>query len=108
MADAYARASGKVGVCTATSGPGATNLITGLATAHMDSVPIVAISAQVKTDVIGSDAFRKRMPRESRAPSPTQLFSERCPRFSADDPRSFLYRHQRPSGPVLVDVLRMF
>lgn len=59
MADAYARASGKVGVCTATSGPGATNLTTGLATAHMDSVPIVAITGQVRSDVIGSDAFQE-------------------------------------------------
>ena len=59
MADGYARATGRVGVCTATSGPGATNLVTGLATAHMDSIPIVAITGQVRTDVIGSDAFQE-------------------------------------------------
>ena len=59
MADGYSRSTGRVGVCTATSGPGATNLITGLATAHMDSIPLVAITGQVRTDAIGSDAFQE-------------------------------------------------
>src|SRR4029077_20130677 len=59
MADGYARASGKPGVCLATSGPGATNLVTGLATAHMDSIPVIAITGQVRTDAIGSDAFQE-------------------------------------------------
>ncbi len=59
MADGYARATGKVGVCIATSGPGATNLVTGLATAMMDSVPIVAITGQVPRAAIGSDAFQE-------------------------------------------------
>lgn len=58
-ADGYARASGKVGVCIATSGPGATNLVTGLATAYMDSVPVVAITGQVHTHLIGNDAFQE-------------------------------------------------
>jgi acetolactate synthase-1/2/3 large subunit len=58
-ADGFARASGKVGVCIATSGPGATNLVTGLATAHMDSSPVVAITGQVATPVIGTDAFQE-------------------------------------------------
>lgn len=58
-ADGYARATGKVGVCIATSGPGATNLVTGIATAYMDSVPMVAITGQVKTNLIGSDAFQE-------------------------------------------------
>ncbi|MFA5069128.1 MAG: biosynthetic-type acetolactate synthase large subunit [Candidatus Omnitrophota bacterium] len=58
-ADGYARATGKVGVCLATSGPGATNLVTGIATAYMDSVPIVALTGQVKTNLIGSDAFQE-------------------------------------------------
>ncbi|MDD4910574.1 MAG: biosynthetic-type acetolactate synthase large subunit [Candidatus Omnitrophica bacterium] len=58
-ADGYARATGKVGVCLATSGPGATNLITGIATAFMDSIPIIAITGQVKTNLIGSDAFQE-------------------------------------------------
>ena len=55
----YARATGKVGVCCATSGPGATNLITGLVDAMMDSIPIVAITGQVSTKLIGSDAFQE-------------------------------------------------
>ena len=58
-ADGYARATGKVGVCFATSGPGATNLVTGIAAASMDSSPIVAITGQVGTDVIGKDAFQE-------------------------------------------------
>lgn len=59
MADGYARASGKVGVCMATSGPGSTNLVTGIATAHMDSSPIVAITGQVAKPFIGRDAFQE-------------------------------------------------
>src|SRR5882762_1536190 len=59
MADGYARASGKVGVCIATSGPGATNLVTGIATAMLDSIPIVAITGQVGSKVLGSDAFQE-------------------------------------------------
>ena len=58
-ADGYARATGRVGVCMATSGPGATNLVTGIATAHMDSIPMVAITGQVKSSLIGSDAFQE-------------------------------------------------
>jgi len=59
MADAYARASGKTGVILATSGPGACNLVTGLATAMMDSIPMVALTGQVRTDLIGNDAFQE-------------------------------------------------
>src|ERR1700742_3288091 len=59
MADGYARASGRVGVCMATSGPGATNLVTGLATAMLDSVPLVAITGQVSSKVLGTDAFQE-------------------------------------------------
>jgi len=59
MADGYARASGKVGVVVATSGPGACNLVTGLATANMDSIPIVALTGQVRTELIGNDAFQE-------------------------------------------------
>lgn len=58
-ANGYARASGKVGVCVVTSGPGATNLITGIATAYMDSIPIVAITGQVSSDLIGRDVFQE-------------------------------------------------
>ncbi len=59
MADGYARASGKVGVCTSTSGPGATNLLTGIATAYLDSSPVIAITGQVARDYIGKDAFQE-------------------------------------------------
>jgi len=58
-ADGYARATGKAGVCLATSGPGATNLVTGIATAYMDSIAVVAFTGQVKTAMIGSDAFQE-------------------------------------------------
>ncbi|HJL50859.1 MAG TPA: thiamine pyrophosphate-binding protein, partial [Polyangiaceae bacterium LLY-WYZ-15_(1-7)] len=59
MADGYARASGKVGVAVATSGPGATNLVTGIATAMLDSIPLVCITGQVPSFLIGSDAFQE-------------------------------------------------
>ena len=58
-ADGYARATGKVGVCFATSGPGATNLVTGIATAYMDSVPLVAITANVTLPLLGKDSFQE-------------------------------------------------
>ncbi|MCX5706269.1 MAG: thiamine pyrophosphate-binding protein, partial [Candidatus Omnitrophica bacterium] len=58
-ADGYARATGKVGVCLATSGPGATNLTTGIANAYMDYIPMVAITGQVKSFLIGNDAFQE-------------------------------------------------
>src|SRR4051812_32602976 len=59
MADGYARATGKVGVAMATSGPGSTNLVTGIATAMMDSSPIVCITGQVSSSLVGSDAFQE-------------------------------------------------
>ena len=58
-ADGYARATGKTGVCLATSGPGATNLVTGIATAYLDSIPLVAITGQVGTPLLGTDAFQE-------------------------------------------------
>ena len=58
-ADGYARATGKVGVCMATSGPGATNLVTGIATAYMDSIPVVAITANVGVNMLGKDSFQE-------------------------------------------------
>ena len=58
-ADGYARATGKVGVCLATSGPGATNLVTGIATAYMDSVPVVAITCNVGNALLGRDCFQE-------------------------------------------------
>ena len=59
MADGYARASGKVGVAIATSGPGATNLVTGIATAMLDSIPMVCITGNVSSKVLGTDAFQE-------------------------------------------------
>ncbi|MBN1114159.1 MAG: biosynthetic-type acetolactate synthase large subunit [Oligoflexia bacterium] len=59
MADGYARSTGKAGVCLATSGPGATNLVTGIATAFMDSIPLVALTGQIPTSLIGNDAFQE-------------------------------------------------
>ena len=59
MASGYARMSGKVGVCMVTSGPGATNLITGIATAYMDSIPMVAITGQVPSHLLGRDIFQE-------------------------------------------------
>jgi acetolactate synthase-1/2/3 large subunit len=58
-ADGYARSTGKVGVCIATSGPGATNLVTGIATAYMDSIPLVAITGNVTTQLLGKDSFQE-------------------------------------------------
>src|SRR5690554_2219328 len=58
-ADGYARVTGKVGVCLATSGPGATNLVTGIATAYMDSVPVVAITGNVPLSLLGKDSFQE-------------------------------------------------
>ena len=58
-ADGYARATGKTGVCLVTSGPGATNLVTGIATANYDSVPLVCFTGQVPTNLIGNDAFQE-------------------------------------------------
>jgi len=77
-ADAYARATGKPGVCVATSGPGATNLVTGIATAHLDSSPVVAITGQVARPYIGKDAFQEIDITGSPCPSPntTTLCSE--------------------------------
>ena len=59
MASGYSRISGKVGVCMVTSGPGATNLITGIATAYMDSIPMVAITGQVESYLLGRDIFQE-------------------------------------------------
>ena len=70
-ADGYARASGKTGVCIATSGPGATNLVTGIATANMDSVPMVFFTGQVASHLIGRDAFQEADKPASPCPSPS-------------------------------------
>lgn len=105
MADGYARATGEVGVCIATSGPGATNLVTGLATAMMDSSPIVAITGQVPIPAIGSDAFQ-----ETDVTGVTLPVTKH--NYLVTDVRDLAYimkeafhiaRTGRP-GPVLVDV----
>jgi acetolactate synthase-1/2/3 large subunit len=104
-ADGYARATGKVGVCFGTSGPGATNLVTGIATAHMDSIPMVIITGQVPRDAIGSDAFQE-----------TDIYGITLPIVK----HSYVARHARDiswiiaeafyiastgrPGPVLVDI----
>jgi acetolactate synthase-1/2/3 large subunit len=104
-ADAYARATGQVGVCFGTSGPGATNLVTGIATAHMDSVPMVVITGQVPRAAIGTDAFQE-----------TDIFGITLPivkhSWVVRDPRdigrivaeAFLIASTGRPGPVLIDV----
>ena len=79
MADGYARATGRTGVVLVTSGPGATNAITGIATAYMDSVPMVVISAQVPQSLIGSDAFQETdMVGISRPVVKHSFYGQRC------------------------------
>ena len=104
-ADAYARATGQVGVCFGTSGPGATNLVTGIATAHMDSVPMVVITGQVPRAAIGTDAFQE-----------TDIFGITLPivkhSWVVRDPRdiarivaeAFLIAASGRPGPVLIDI----
>lgn len=106
-ADGFARASGKVGVCIATSGPGATNLVTGLATAFLDSVPVVAITGQVNRELIGHDAFQEVDITGITMPITKHNFLVKKPENLAQTLRlAFqLAREGRP-GPVLVDVPR--
>lgn len=107
MADGYARATGEVGVCIATSGPGATNLVTGLATAQMDSIPIVAITGQVPTNLLGTDAFQ-----ESDVIGVTQPVCKH--NYLVTDVNElplilkeafYIAREGRP-GPVLIDICK--
>ncbi len=104
-ADGYARATGKVGVCVATSGPGATNLVTGLATAFMDSTPIVAITGQVARNFIGRDAFQETDVLGVTQPVTKHNFLVRNTDEIADVVHEAfrVARSGRP-GPVLVDV----
>ena len=105
MADGYARASGKVGVCLATSGPGATNLVTGIATAYMDSIPIVALTGQVRTSVIGNDAFQEADTTGVTRPITKHSYLVKDVRDMARTVREAFYiaRTGRP-GPVLIDL----
>ena len=107
MAEGYAKASGKVGVCLATSGPGATNLVTGIADAILDSVPIVAITGQVPTAAIGTDAFQESDIMGITMPIVKHSFQIRdvndIPRIVKE--AFYIARTGRP-GPVLIDVPR--
>ncbi|MEN6356075.1 MAG: biosynthetic-type acetolactate synthase large subunit [Armatimonadota bacterium] len=104
-ADGYARATGKVGVCIATSGPGATNLVTGLATAYMDSIPVLAITGQVKTTALGKDSFQEADITGITLPVTKHNFlvknADDLPRVIAE--AMYIASTGRP-GPVLVDI----
>lgn len=107
MADGYARATGRVGVCIATSGPGATNLITGLATAYMDSTPIVAITGQVPTSLLGRDGFQEADVQGVSLPvtKHNYLITDIKDLPDAIKEAFYIARTGRP-GPVLVDVCK--
>lgn len=106
-ADGYARATGKVGVCIATSGPGATNLITGIATAYMDSVPLVAITGQVVVSLIGRDSFQEADIRGITTPITKHNYLvkdvKELPKVIKE--AFHIARTGRP-GPVLVDIAK--
>jgi len=104
-ADGYARATGKVGVCLATSGPGATNLVTGIATAYMDSIPMVAITGNVGTSLIGRDSFQEVYIAGITMPVTKHNFVVRHVEELADTIRSaFRIAQSGRPGPVLVDI----
>ena len=104
-ADGFARASGKVGVCLATSGPGATNLVTGIATAYMDSSPIVAITGQVPTHLIGNDAFQEADIIGITMPITKHSFQPKNPDLIPSMLKSsFEIAASGRPGPVLIDV----
>lgn len=106
-ADGYARATGKVGVCLATSGPGATNLVTGIATAYMDSVPVVAITANVGKPLLGRDSFQEVDIAGIVMPITKHSYIVKDINSLADTLRKAFYiaKSGRP-GPVLVDVTK--
>ena len=106
-ADGYARATGKVGVCMATSGPGATNLVTGIATAYMDSVPVVAITANVGKPLLGKDSFQEVDIAGIVMPITKHSYIVKDITKLADTIRKAFYiaKSGRP-GPVLVDVTK--
>ncbi len=106
-ADGYARATGKVGVCMATSGPGATNLVTGIATAYMDSVPMVAITANVNLPLLGKDSFQEVDIAGVTMPITKHGYIVKDVSILADTIRKAFHIAQsgRP-GPVLVDITK--
>jgi acetolactate synthase I/II/III large subunit len=107
MADGYARASGRVGVAIATSGPGATNLVTGIATAMMDSIPIVCITGQVSSKVLGSDAFQEIDITGITLPITKHNFVATRPEHIAPMIReAFQIAQSGRPGPVLVDITK--
>ncbi|WP_026441861.1 biosynthetic-type acetolactate synthase large subunit [Pseudacidobacterium ailaaui] len=107
MADGYARASGKVGVAMATSGPGATNMVTGLATAMMDSVPIVCITGQVSSKVLGTDAFQEVDITGITLPiTKHNYLVTRAEDIAPVLREAFLIAKSGRPGPVLVDITK--
>ena len=106
-ADGYARSTGKVGVCMATSGPGATNLVTGIATAYMDSIPMVAITCNVGVSLLGKDSFQEIDIAGITTPITKYSFIVKDVTKLADTiRRAFsIARKDRP-GPVLVDITK--
>ncbi len=106
-ADGYARATGRVGVCLATSGPGATNLVTGIATAYMDSVPLVAITANVNLPLLGKDTFQEVDIAGVTMPITKHGYIVKDVNLLADTLRNAfaIARSGRP-GPVLVDITK--
>ncbi len=106
-ADGYARATGKVGVCFATSGPGATNLVTGIATAYMDSIPVVAITCNVGTSLLGKDSFQEIDIMGITMPVTKYSFIVKDVRDLADAiRRAFKIARTGRPGPVLVDITK--
>ena len=104
-ADGYARATGRVGVCIATSGPGATNLVTGIATAYMDSVPVVAITGNVNRDLLGLDSFQEVDITGVTMPITKHNYIVKDVNQLADTIReAFRLANEGRKGPVLVDI----
>ena len=106
-ADGYARATGKVGVCLATSGPGATNLVTGIATAYMDSIPVVAITCNVGVSLLGRDSFQEIDIAGVTMPITKYNFIVKDITKLADVVRrAFTIAKSGRPGPVLVDITK--
>ncbi|MBD5089741.1 MAG: biosynthetic-type acetolactate synthase large subunit [Clostridiales bacterium] len=106
-ADGYARATGKVGVCMATSGPGATNLVTGIATAYMDSVPMVAITANVTNQLLGKDSFQEVDIAGVTMPITKHSFIVKdVKKLAGTIRRAFAIAATGRPGPVLVDITK--
>ena len=104
-ADGYARSTGKTGVCIATSGPGATNLVTGIATAYMDSVPLVAITGNVNLNLLGLDSFQEVDITGITMPITKHNYTVRRVEDLADTMRAaFRIAQSGRKGPVLVDI----